>query len=286
MHDKTGKKLTKTIKVNNIKIGQGCDLVLVSGPCVIESEELTISTAKSIKKIAEKIGIPFIFKSSYDKGNRSSTEYYRGPGLKEGLRILSRIKKEVGVPVLSDIQCRTEIAEAQKVLDVIQIPAYLCQQTDLVVEAAKTGKVINIKKGQFIAPWDIKKICSKAVSTGNENIILTERGTVFGYNNLVCDMRSIPLMQESGYPVMVDVTHILRMPGPPSSESVGGQPKLIPALTMASVAAGCDALFLEVHPDPKEALCDAASMLKLSELENLLTTAWEISKTVRKRRKI
>lgn len=275
-------KKNRIIDVNGVKIGHGCDLTLICGPCVIESEELALSTAKHIKKLASKLGLPFIFKSSYDKGNRSSVKYFRGPGMKEGLKILSKVKKEAGVPVLSDIQCRAEIPEAAKVLDVLQIPAYLCQQTDLTVEAGKTGKAINVKKGQFIAPWDMEKICAKIASTGNENIMLTERGTTFGYNNIVCDMRSIPIMQESGYPVIVDVTHILRMPGPPSSEPSGGQPRLIPALARAAVAAGCDGLFLEVHPDPRTALCDAASMLKLSELENLLVTIWEISKVVRK----
>ncbi|OIO74603.1 MAG: 3-deoxy-8-phosphooctulonate synthase [Elusimicrobia bacterium CG1_02_37_114] len=270
------------IKINNIKIGEGEPLVLIAGPCVIESEELTLNTAKKIKEITARVGIPYIFKSSYDKSNRSSVDYYRGPGIKQGLKILERIKKEVGVPVLSDVHCQTEIEEASRVLDVIQIPAYLCQQTSLVVWAAKTGKVINIKKGQFLAPWDMKKICKKAESTGNKNIILTERGTCLGYNNLVCDMRSIPLMQKIGYPVIVDITHILRMPGPPSTESSGGQPEFIAVLARAAVACGCDGLFLEVHPEPQKALCDASSMLNLEELEELLISVKKISEIVRK----
>jgi len=271
----------RLVKINNkIRIGEGCPLVLISGPCVIESERLTIHTAEQIKKIADKLKIPYIFKSSYDKGNRSSVKYYRGPGIDKGLKILLKIKRELGLPVLSDIQCKTEVEKVKEVLDIIQIPAYLCQQTDLVVEAAKTGKPLNIKKGQFLAPWDMKKICDKVLSTGNKKIILTERGTVMGYNNLVCDIRSIPIMQELGYPVVVDVTHIVRMPGPPSKDSSGGQPQFIPVLAKAAVAAGCDVLFLEVHPEPCKALCDAASMLKLEFLEELLTQIIEIRKII------
>jgi 2-dehydro-3-deoxyphosphooctonate aldolase (KDO 8-P synthase) len=273
----------KTVIVNNsIKIGNKEPLVLIAGPCVIETEEITLKTAEKIKQITTKLNIPFIFKSSYDKGNRSSVEYYRGPGLEKGLKILAKVKKELDVPVISDVHCRTEIAQAKEVLDIIQIPAYLCQQTDLVVEVAKTSKVVNIKKGQFLAPWDMKKIVGKALSTGNDNILLTERGTVFGYNNLVCDMRSIPIMQEIGYPVFVDVTHIVRLPGPASKDSCGGQPQFISMLSRAATAAGCDGLFLEVHPQPQEALCDAASMLKLDKLEDLLKVVKEISEIVRK----
>ncbi|MBU2567848.1 MAG: 3-deoxy-8-phosphooctulonate synthase [Elusimicrobia bacterium] len=273
---------SKIVSVGEIKIGKGCPLVLIAGPCVIESEKKTIETAVKIKEISGRLKIPFIFKSSYDKSNRSSVEYYRGPGQKEGLRILSKVKRETGVPVLSDVHCRTEIAPAAEVLDIIQIPAYLCQQTDMVVEAAKTGKVLNIKKGQFIAPHDMEKICDKAVSSGNDKIILTERGSVFGYNNLVADMRSIPIMQGMGYPVLVDVTHIVRMPGPASKDPSGGQPEFISVLARASAAAGVDGLFIEVHPEPAEALCDAASMLKLSGLEELLATVTRIAAIVRR----
>ncbi len=272
----------KIVKVGDIEIGQGKSLVLIAGPCVIESELLTITTAERIKKITDKLKIPFIFKSSYDKSNRTSVEHYRGPGLEKGLKILNRIKQELKIPVLSDIHCRNEILPAAEVLDVIQIPAYLCQQTDLVVFSAKTGKPINIKKGQFLAPWDMKKIVMKATSTGNENILLTERGTVFGYNNLVFDVRSIPIMQQIGYPVIVDVTHITRIPGPSSKDPSGGQPEYIPLYSKSAVAAGCDGLFLEVHPNPPEALCDAASMLKLDYLEEILSTVLEIAKIVRK----
>lgn len=271
----------KEVLVSNIKIGNRQPLVLIAGPCVIESEEITLKTAEKIKEITTKLNIPFIFKSSYDKGNRSSVEYYRGPGLEKGVKILEKVKKELNVPVISDVHCRTEIKVACEVLDILQIPAYLCQQTDLVVEVAKTGKVVNIKKGQFLAPWDMKKIVGKALSTGNDKILFTERGTVFGYNNLVCDIRSIPIMQDIGYPVFVDVTHIVRIPGPPSKESCGGQPEYISTLSLAAAAAGCDGLFLEVHPNPSEALCDAASMLKLSLLEELLKKVKEVSQIVR-----
>jgi len=271
----------KTIILGDIKIGDKNPLVLIAGPCVIESEEITLKTAEKIKEITTKLDIPFIFKSSYDKGNRSSVEYYRGPGLEKGVKILQKVKKEFNVPVISDVHCRTEIKIASEVLDILQIPAYLCQQTDLVVEVAKTGKVVNIKKGQFIAPWDMKKIVNKALTTGNDKILLTERGTVFGYNNLVCDMRSIPIMQEIGYPVFVDITHIVRMPGPASKDVAGGQPQFISILSQAAVGAGCDGLFLEVHPEPREALCDAASMLKLDKLENMLKIVKGISEIVR-----
>jgi 2-dehydro-3-deoxyphosphooctonate aldolase (KDO 8-P synthase) len=271
----------KKINVRGIKIGAGAPLVLIAGPCVIESEELTFNTAKRIRDIARRLGMPFVFKSSYDKSNRSAVDYYRGPGLKKGLKILSRIREELSVPVISDVHCRSEIPFAAEVLDVIQIPAYLCQQTDMVVEAAKTGKVLNIKKGQFMAPWDMEKICRKAASAGNDKIILTERGTVMGYNNLVADLRSIPIMQGLGFPVFVDVTHIVRLPGPSSKSAVGGQPEFIPVLARSAAAAGADGLFLEVHPEPAKALCDAASMLSLDRLEPLLRDVIKIGKIVR-----
>ena len=275
--------MIKKVNVGNISIGENSPLVLISGPCVIETEKLTLDTARAIKKIAEKLKVPFIFKASYDKANRTAVDNYRGPGMKKGLEILAKVKKELSIPVLSDIHSHDQIAPAAEVLDVIQIPAYLCQQTDLAVGAGKTGKAVNLKKGQFLAPWDMKKICAKVESTNNKNIILTERGTIFGYNNLVEDIRSIPLMQEIGYPVVVDVTHIVRIPGPSSVESKGGQTQFIAHLANASVAAGCDGLFLEVHPNPKEALCDAASMLHLDYLEELLIQAIAINKIVKGR---
>ncbi len=268
-----------------MSIGGDSPLALIAGPCVIENEKITMNTAIAIKKITEKLKIPFIFKSSYDKANRTAVDNYRGPGLQKGLKILAKIKKELNIPVISDIHTQDQIKLAAEILDVLQVPAYLCQQTDLTVAAGKTGKVVNLKKGQFLAPWDMKKICAKVESTGNKNIILTERGTVFGYNNLIVDIRSIPLMQEIGYPVIVDVTHIVRIPGPGSDEYKGGQPQFIGHLAKASAASGCDGLFLEVHPNPKEALCDAASMLRLDYLEDLLTEVLAINKIVRQKMK-
>jgi 2-dehydro-3-deoxyphosphooctonate aldolase (KDO 8-P synthase) len=270
----------KIVEVNGIKIGKGQPLVLIAGPCVIESEKLSIEVAEKIKKITEKFKVQYIFKSSYDKSNRSSVENYRGPGLKEGLKILAKVKKEVGVPILSDVHCKTEIPYAAEVLDVIQIPAFLCMQTDIVVEAAKTKKVINLKKGQFLAPWDMKKPVSKALSVGNDKILLTERGYVFGYNNMIFDIRSIPVMQQIGFPVIVDVTHIVRIPGPTSKEACGGEPQYIATYSYAAVAAGANGLFIETHPHPEEALCDASSMLKLDYLEKILEKVVEIYKIV------
>lgn len=266
----------KIIEINNIKIGKGQPLVLIAGPCVIESEKVVLEVAEKVKKITEKFKIGYIFKSSYDKSNRSSVDNYRGPGLKEGLRILNKVKKEIGVPVLSDVHCKTEVPYAAEVLDVIQIPAFLCMQTDIVVEAAKTQKVLNLKKGQFMAPWDMKKVVSKALSVGNDKILLTERGTVFGYNNMIFDIRSIPVMQQIGFPVIVDVTHIVRIPGPTSKEPSGGQPEYIATYSYAAIAAGANGLFIETHPQPQEALCDAASMLKLDLLESILEKCLEI----------
>jgi len=270
----------KVVEVKDIKIGDGQQLVLIAGPCVIESEKITLLVAEKIKKITDKLKIPFIFKSSYDKSNRSSVEHYRGPGLKKGLEILKKVKEEFNVPVLSDVHCRTEIPYAAEVLDVIQIPAFLCMQTDIVVEAAKTQKVLNIKKGQFLAPQDMKKPVSKALSVGNDKILLTERGTVFGYNNMIFDVRSIPIMKQIGFPVIVDVTHIVRIPGPTSKDSAGGQPEYIKTYSYAAVAFGANGLFIETHPNPQEALCDAASMLKLDFLEGLLEKCLEIYKVV------
>ncbi|MFH1238549.1 MAG: 3-deoxy-8-phosphooctulonate synthase [bacterium] len=276
--------MTKKITIGKFNVGGDSPLALIAGPCVIETEKITIQTAEAIKRIADKLKIPFVFKSSYDKANRTAVENYRGPGLEKGLKILAKVKKELNIPVISDVHTQDQIKPAAEVLDIIQIPAYLCQQTDLAVEAGKTGKAVNLKKGQFLAPWDMKKICAKVESTGNKNIILTERGTVFGYNNLVADMRSIPLMQEIGYPVMVDVTHIVRIPGPGSKETSGGQPQFITSLARAAVGAGCDGLFLEVHPNPGEALCDASSMLHLDYLEDLLSDAIAINKIVKGRK--
>ena len=257
------------IKVSNIKIGGGNSLILIAGPCVIESEALCLETANRIKEISGKLDIPFIFKSSFDKANRLSIDSYRGPGLKRGLEILNKVKQKLKVPVLSDVHCQKEIAAAGAVLDIIQIPAFLCRQTDIVVSAAKTGKAINIKKGQFLAPWDILPIIKKVESCGNKKILITERGVCFGYNNLVSDFRSLSIIREFGYPVIYDATHSIQLPGGKGATS-GGQREFVAGLSRAAVAFGCDGLFLEVHLKPEKALCDGPNMINLKELEKLL----------------
>ncbi len=255
--------------VNGILFGDNHPLVLIAGPCVIETEKDCCQIAEKIKDITIKANIPFIFKASYDKANRSSIKSYRGPGVEKGIKILSKIKKEIGVPILSDVHCCSEIDIVQDVLDVIQIPAFLCRQTDLLLHAAKTGKPINIKKGQFLAPWDVEHIAEKVLSTGNKNIIFTERGTMFGYNNLVADMRSIVIMKKMGFPVVFDATHSVQLPGGMGSTS-GGQRDMIEPLTNAAVSVGCDGLFIETHEKPEDALSDSATMLPLERLLPLL----------------
>lgn len=262
---------TREVKIGNAAVGSKNPLVIIAGPCVIETEKSTIDAAKKLKKISEKLKIPLIFKSSYDKANRTSISSPRGPGIKKGLKILEKVKKETGMPVLSDIHSPEEVAYAAEVLDVFQIPAFLCRQTDLIVAASKTGKPVNIKKGQFLAPWEVKNIIEKFTSTGNHNLLITERGTSFGYNNLVVDMRSILIMQEFGYPVIFDATHSVQLPGGQGSAS-GGQREFVAPLSKAAVAVGCNGLFLEVHQDPDKALCDGPNMLRLDDLEKLLTT--------------
>lgn len=271
----------RTVTVGEVPIGGGHPLVLIAGPCVIEGEELTLETAEQIRTIAERVGIPFIFKASYEKDNRFSAQAYRGPGLKEGLRILARVKEELGVPVLSDVHCRTQVGPAAEVLDIIQIPAYLCMQTELTLTVAQTGKVVNVKKGQFLDPHDMRNVVGKIESVGNSAILLTERGSCFGYHNLVVDMRSLPVLRSLGYPVVFDVTHTVRIHGRPSSEPSGGEPEFIPYLSRAAVAVGCDALFIETHPRVSEALCDAASMLPLEYLEGLLAQVKAIDELVK-----
>ena len=260
--------------------GEEHPLVLIAGPCVIETEKECCQIAEKIKEIAIKANIPFIFKASYDKANRSSIKSYRGPGVKKGIKILSKIKKEIGVPVLSDVHCCREIDIVQDVLDVIQIPAFLCRQTDLLLHAAKTGKPINIKKGQFLAPGDVEHIAEKVLSTGNKNIIFTERGAMFGYNNLVADMRSIVIMKKMGFPVVFDATHSVQLPGGMGSTS-GGQREMIEPLTNAAVSVGCDGLFVETHEKPEEALSDSATMLPLERLLPLLKKAIRIREALK-----
>ena len=265
----------KTVKINNLSIGDGNPLVLVAGPCVIEDRETCLALAKRLKGIAQSLDIPFIFKASYDKANRSSMHSYRGPGLKKGLEILKEIKETVGVPVLSDVHSPEEAEKASKVLDILQIPAFLCRQTDLLIAAAQTGKPVNIKKGQFLAPWDMKYVAEKVSSRGNDQVILTERGTAFGYNNLVSDMRSVVIMKGLGYPVLYDATHSVQIPGGLGHAS-GGQREMVFPLARAAVAAGADGLFIEVHESPEKALSDSATMLPVDQLLPLLEQAKKI----------
>jgi len=273
--------MTKVIEVGNVKIGGNNPIVLIAGPCVIESEEITLKTAENIKKITEKLKIPFIFKSSYAKDNRSSVEYYYGPGVEKGIKILEKVKKEFNVPVLSDVHYPDEVPIAAEVLDVMQIPAFLCMQTRLTLEIAKTGKVINVKKGQFLAPQDIKNVVKKIKSTGNTKILLTERGTFFGYHNLIVDMRSLKIMRDTGYPVIFDVTHTVRVYGIPSKDPRGGNPEFIFPLARAGVSIGIDGIFIETHPEPQNALSDASSMLPLNQLESLLVQIKRIDEMVK-----
>jgi 2-dehydro-3-deoxyphosphooctonate aldolase (KDO 8-P synthase) len=267
--------------IGSVGIGGTNPLALIAGPCVIESESATLETAERLKKITADLGVPFIFKSSYDKANRSSVRSYRGPGLHEGLKVLARVKRELDLPILSDIHRFEEIAPAAEVLDVIQIPAFLSRQTDLLVAVAKTGRVVNIKKGQFLAPWDIKNAIEKAESTGSRKILITERGVSFGYNNLIVDFRSLPMMRGLGYPVVFDATHSVQLPGGAGTAS-SGERQYVAHLTRAAVAVGVDALFMEVHTCPDKALCDGPNMLSLDELPDLLRQAQEIDRIVKR----
>jgi 2-dehydro-3-deoxyphosphooctonate aldolase (KDO 8-P synthase) len=261
--------MVQQIKIQELTIGRPAPFVLISGPCVIEDNDTTLGIADFLKNLTDRLGIPFIFKASYDKANRTSIESYRGPGIEKGLDILSRIREKFHVPVISDVHQINEIALASQVLDVIQIPAFLCRQTDLIVAAANTGKPINIKKGQFLAPWDMKNVVEKAKSTGNTRILLTERGAMFGYNNLVTDFRSVKIMQDTGCPVIFDATHSVQLPGGAGKASAG-QREFAPLLARAAIAAGADGIFMEVHKDPDKALSDGANSLKLDTLERVL----------------
>lgn len=257
------------VPVKNFLIGQGEKLAVMCGPCVIEGEDHTLRSAEELKKIFTNFGINFIFKSSFDKANRTSVNSFRGPGRDEGLRILERVKQTLDLPVVTDIHSPEDAAAAGEVCDVLQIPAFLCRQTDLVIAAANTGAVVNVKKGQFLAPWDMKNIVEKIRSCNNPNIILVDRGTTFGYNNLVSDMRAIPIMQSFGVPVCFDATHSVQLPGGQGSSS-GGQREFIPVLAKAAIAAGANCLFMEAHPDPVHAKSDAASVLDFKDLPKLL----------------
>ncbi|MDJ0682198.1 MAG: 3-deoxy-8-phosphooctulonate synthase [Xenococcaceae cyanobacterium MO_167.B52] len=253
----------------NLVIGQGHPLALIAGPCVIESEDFTLRMAEKIAKICHNLEIPFIFKSSFDKANRTSVDSFRGQGIEEGLKILAKVKQEIGVPVLTDIHESYQAKTVAEVVDVLQIPAFLCRQTDLLLAAAATGKTINVKKGQFLAPWDMKNVVTKLESVGAKNILLTERGTSFGYNTLVVDFRSLPQMRQLGYPVVFDATHSVQMPGGQGSKS-GGQREFVPHLARAATAVGIDALFMEVHENPEIALSDGPNMIPLAKLEEVL----------------
>ncbi len=268
------------VEVGDIKIGGNNPFVLIAGPCVIESEKLALEVASFVKRICDGLEIPYIFKSSYDKANRTSIRSFRGPGLEKGIKVLAKVKEEVGVPVLSDVHLPEEAEVAGEVLDVLQIPAFLCRQTDLVLAVARIGKPVNVKKGQFLAPYDVKYIIEKIESVGNRKILLTERGTTFGYNNLVVDFRSLPIMKETGYPVVFDATHSVQLPGGRGGSS-GGDRRFVPFLARAAIAVGIDALFMEVHPEPDRALSDGPNMLPLDDLENLLAVLKEIDAIVK-----
>jgi 2-dehydro-3-deoxyphosphooctonate aldolase (KDO 8-P synthase) len=262
-------KITRSIAVGPLSIGGQNPLALIAGPCVIESEKIAMKIAEKLKRITEDLHVPFIFKASYDKANRTSIKSFRGPGLNDGLKILQKIKTELNLTILSDVHKEEEIDPAAEVLDILQIPAFLCRQTDLLVKAAQTGKPVNVKKGQFLAPWDMKNVVVKLEESGNSNILLTERGATFGYNNLVVDMRSLVLMREHGYPVIFDATHSLQQPGGQGTTS-GGQSEMVPDLARGAVAVGCDALFMEIHTDPSKALSDGPNMLQIDLLPELL----------------
>jgi 2-dehydro-3-deoxyphosphooctonate aldolase (KDO 8-P synthase) len=261
--------VVKEIVIGDVKIGGDRPLVLIAGPCVMESESATLHCAERLMSITNGISMPLIFKASFDKANRTSVTSYRGPGIKEGLSILAKVKEALGVPVLSDIHSIEQVGPAAEVLDVMQIPAFLCRQTDLVVAASRSGRVINIKKGQFLAPWDMENVVDKALSAGNDRLILTERGVSFGYNNLVSDMRSLPIMRGFGFPVVFDATHSVQLPGGQGGTS-GGQREFVEYLGRAAVATGIDGIFMEVHDNPEEALCDGPNSIRLNELPALL----------------
>ena len=270
----------RSIKVGGLKLGRGLQPFFIAGPCVIESERHCLKMAERLAGIGARTGIDLIFKASFDKANRTSGSSFRGPGLVDGLRILEKARKVSGLPILSDVHETSQVPAAAEVLDVLQIPAFLCRQTDFVLAVAKSGKVVNVKKGQFLAPWDMRNIVDKIRSAGNEQILLTERGASFGYNNLVSDMRSLVVMREFGYPVVFDATHSLQLPGGLGDAS-GGERKYIPALACAGVAAGIDALFMEVHEDPEHALSDGPNSLMLNDFEGLLRTIKRIDAVVK-----
>ncbi|HTS68093.1 MAG TPA: 3-deoxy-8-phosphooctulonate synthase [Terriglobia bacterium] len=272
--------MKNVVQVGKLKIGRGQPLAVIAGPCVIESEAHAMMMAGRLSAIARDLRLPYIFKASYDKANRTAMKSYRGPGLARGLEILARIKREFSVPVLTDVHQLEEVLPASEVCDIIQIPAFLSRQTDLLVEAGRSGAVVNIKKGQFLSPWDIRHAIEKVRSAGNNRILVTERGSTFGYNNLVVDIRGLAVMQEFGAPVVLDVTHSLQLPGGEGNRS-GGQPQFIEPLARAGVAAGVDALFMEVHQNPARALSDGSNALELRRFKPLMARLWDLAEFVR-----
>ena len=276
--------MSRQVKIDDILIGAENPLVFILGPCVIEDEKAAFETAAYLKALTRELEVPYIFKASYDKANRTALSSFRGPGVDRGLEILGRIKSELGVKILSDVHRIAEVAQAARVLDIIQIPAFLCRQTDLILEAARTSKPINIKKGQFLAPWDIANTIEKVNSTGNRQILVTERGTQFGYNNLVVDFRGIKIIQDIGWPVIFDATHSVQLPGGAGTSSAG-QREFAPLLAKAAVAAGADGVFLEVHKDPDKARCDGPNSLKLDDLYGIISQLKAIRQAARERPK-
>ncbi|HXH85761.1 MAG TPA: 3-deoxy-8-phosphooctulonate synthase, partial [Nitrospira sp.] len=263
------------VDIGSFKAGQGQRPFLIAGPCVIESEQLAVETAGQIAEIAKSLGIPYVFKSSFDKANRTSIKSYRGPGVVEGLAVLAKVRKQIGVPVLTDVHTEEQATEAGKVVDMLQIPAFLCRQTDLLIAAAKTGKVVNVKKGQFLSPLEMGNAVKKVEECGNRRIVLTERGSSFGYNNLVVDMRSFPILRSFGYPVVFDATHSVQLPGGSGTKS-SGQREFVEPLACAAAGAGVDGFFMEVHPNPDEALSDGPNMVPIHQLKSLLERVMRI----------
>jgi 2-dehydro-3-deoxyphosphooctonate aldolase (KDO 8-P synthase) len=260
----------RTVSIGPVRVPGDAPLFLIAGPCVLESRDHAAGVAEAVAALTARLGIPFVFKSSYDKANRTAVGSFRGPGAEEGLRILEEIGREVGVPVTSDVHTPEEVTRARESLDLLQIPAFLCRQTDLLLRAGESGKPVNVKKGQFLAPWDMSKVVEKIRSTGNDSVLVTERGTSFGYNRLVVDFTSVEHLRATGAPVVFDATHSVQLPGAKGDAS-GGERRFVPLLARAAAAAGFDGLFLEVHPDPDRAPCDGPNMIPLAELESLLT---------------
>jgi 2-dehydro-3-deoxyphosphooctonate aldolase (KDO 8-P synthase) len=274
----------KSVRLGKIVFGAGQPFVLIAGPCVIEDKKTVMAIAQRLVEITSRLKIPFVFKASFDKANRTSLKSFRGPGLKKGLELLAVVKREYQVPILTDIHLPQEAGEAARVADILQIPAFLCRQTDLLIAAAKTKRIVNIKKGQFMAPWDMKEAAKKVVDSGNKNILLTDRGVSFGYNTLVSDFRGLAVMREMGYPVIFDATHSVQQPGGRGKTS-GGQKEFVPLLARAAVAAGCDGIFTEVHVDPRMAKSDGANMISLDCLEGLLTDLVLIDAVVKRKKR-